>query len=1170
MRSITLSILFSCLIAVVPVTAQVTQFDSSRSSSLHLERFQISPKDSLLQLQHQFIIPSSEIVRLDSFILSIGKEYILDSRFGTLQLFPNVFDKIYHRDSLYSLIISYQALPFSFKDSYRRRIPVIKLDTLNGTTIAFAEPTKEFSLDDLFGSDLQKSGSIVRGFSVGSNRDLSLNSGFRIQMAGSLSRDIAIVAALTDQSSPLQPEGTTKTLQEIDKVFVEVRGKNMSATLGDFSLDIAGSEFGRLNRKLQGARLTGSVQTGESKSELDVTVGAPRGKFTTNQFQGLDGVQGPYRLTGQNNERDIVVIAGTERAYINGVQVTRGELYDYTIDYALAEITFVTRRRISSTSRITIDFEYTDRQYNRNLLAAHGGTSFFGNHVSFGATFLRETDDMDSPLDLSLSDEDKQILQQAGNDRSKAVRSGVDSVGVGKGQYEAVDTLLHLPAGQDTLLRLYRYNPIDTLRAAYSLNFSFVGFGKGDYDQVTTRQYRFVGVKQGSYLPIRFLPMPKEQTLTDFTLEGKPWSDLTLGGEFSISSFDVNRFSSLHDNENVGHAMKFTLAFNPQNVRVGHTNIGTLNLLLNERLIDKRYVSPDRINDIEFNRKWNITDTSRGDESIHEGIISYQPVHFFTLGGSGGFIRRGEIFASDRYSGTMKLNHEYFPKTEYHFEFIKSNDNSQDMTAHWIRHHGSAEYRWKTLTPRVMYNGEVLWSNEVSGAQSTGRSFRYNEFISGLLLDSIAKMSFNAEYTLRLDDSLAKGSLRRATSLFTQSYGWRLSDWNAVSSSLDLALERKTFDQSFRKTSGGDYDGLLVRSQTQLHRFERALESDFFYEISTGRSAKMERVFQRVPIGTGNYAYVGDINNNHVVDEQDFQLTRFDGNFIAVVVPTDQLIPIVNLKASTRIRLSGERFFPQPTSWIERAFSTFSSETYARVEENSSEQDKKQIYLLHFSRFLNDYTTLSGNNFIIQDIFFQENNPLLSLRLRYSQQRSLTQFALGMEHGYMREQSIRLRWHLVKEFSNQTDFIQRKNILSTDQLRARERDIEGNSLITDWSYRPEQRIELGFKFSFGQATNFDSTVANLNNQSVRLNYSLNDRGQVGGEFVREEATLRSQASIVPFELTGGVAAGKSWLWKGKIDYRIASLIQCSVDYDGRSQGGVRTVHTVRAEVRAFF
>ena len=122
----------------------------------------------------------------------------------------------------------------------------------------------------------------------------------------------------------------------------------------------------------------------------------------------------------------------------------------------------------------------------------------------------------------------------------------------------------------------------------------------------------------------------------------------------------------------------------------------------------------------------------------------------------------------------------------------------------------------------------------------------------------------------------------------------------------------------------------------------------------------------------------------------------------------------------------------------------------------------------------------------------------------------------------------------------------------------------------DWSYRPERNIEFGFRYGVGRASNFDTTTADLNDQSVRCIYSLSGRGQLRGEFTREEASVARSGAVLPFELTNGRPNGKLWRWQANLDYQVTQFLQATLSYDGRSEASGTSVHTGKAEVRAFF
>jgi len=1148
------------ILFIVTFSAVVCSGQQFSNISVVTDTFQVNLNNTYF-IESVSILPQSETIKIKDKIIE-PQYYNFNYSKGSFSLSNDLVYSIFD-----TLVVSYQTIKLSLKKEYKRRELIVSYDDRFGDTIRIVRrDSGPLTAESVFGSGIEKSGAIVRGFTVGTNRDFSLQSGLRLQLSGKLSEDIEVVAALTDENTPIQPEGNTERLDELDKVFIQIKHKNASGTFGDYELKKRIGEFGVIDRKLQG--LLGEFAFEDINGFA--AIASSKGKFNSNSFNGQDGVQGPYLLYGINNEKDIILIAGSEKVFVDGEEMKRGERNDYTIDYSNSQITFTPNRLVTSASRINIDFEYTDRRFVRNHFSGGSEATLLNKKLKIQASFLQESDDKDSPIDITISEEDKKILAEAGDDINKAVKSGVslaqpDSLGVIKGTYEKRDTTI----SQDTF-EYYVYNP-GGANSLYHVTFSFVGSGKGDYQKEGLGSYTFVGKNMGDYLPVIFLPLPEIKQFGNFVVNYSPFDEMQASLELAGSRWDKNRFSNLDETDNNGYARNFTLKMNPKNVSVAGMGLGKIGFSFRDRYIENRFTSVDRFNEVEFDRNYNTSGTStKENEVLREMGLNLIPVNELKINSSYGHLKRGESFQSDRLINSLDLSDGNIYKFFYNLDYVKTRSTSS--ASKWFRHRSNSFYTIGYFKPGFDLLAEKKENTLFDKDSLISGSIQYYEMNPYLELNELYGLTVNYKYTYREDKLPDAGIFIKESN----SYGHDLSiDYKGikeVNSNIRITIRDKKYSDEYKQRGYLDNQTILVRSQSKFNFLKRALTGDLYYEVSTQKTAKLEKVFVPVTKGTGNYIYKGDLNGNGIADEEEFEPSLFDGEFILVTIPTDRLYPIIDLKASTRWKVSLDNLIGDDFL-LSALLKPISTETYIRVDENSLEEDLKKIYLLQLSAFQNEKNTIRGNNLIQQDFFVFEHSQELSFRLRYSQRKSMNQFSGGVERGYNRERSLRIKFRLVKEISNQTDIVVHEDNLAAPITSNRNRLITGNNLTSDFSYRPTRNIEVGFKLKVGRNQDdypVKPTIIDINGQALRFNLSFAGSGRLRLEIERNEYITNSTENYLPFELTGGNQPGKNYFWRVNFDYRIAANLQSTASYDGRLQGAGKVIHTARAEVRAFF
>ncbi len=1119
--------------------------------------------DNIYNISSVSVIPFSEKIELRSRVLERFTDYNFSYSTATFTLSDTLPYSIFD-----TLIVTYETIKIGLKKEYKKRSLVFKYDEKRGDTLQVVQTEAGgFTPEDIFGPGLQKSGTLIRGFTVGTTKDFSLNSGLRLQLSGNLTDDIEIVAALTDQNTPIQPEGNTERLEEVDNVFIQIKHQNATGTFGDYTLTNRNGEFGVINRKLQG--LMGTVNFNPHQGY--VAVAGQRGKFNSINFNGTDEVQGPYNLTGLSGEKDIVVLAGTERVYLDGIEMIRGENNDYIIEYSNATITFTPKRLITNASRIAVDFEYTDRKYSRNFFGTGGQSLFINDKMKIAFQYLQEGDDQDAPIDFALSEEDKQILEAAGDDPLNAVKSGVslapvDSLGIRRGVYQAIDTLINSEP-----FIYYLYNPGDTL-SLFNVSFSYVGEGIGDYVRDALGEFRFVGIDQGGYLPVIFLPLPQLKQLGNLTTTINPFENVQLDMEYAGSLWDKNRFSNLDDGDNYGYAANISLKVLPSNINLGSLNLGKAGFSYKERFINKKFTSTDRFNEVEFDRIYNTTGSStQEDEQFREARLNLIPIDQLNFNSLAGFLNRGDLFKSNRYNNSIRLSDQTKYNIFYNLDFV--NTKNQNNSTDWWRHAGDAHYIfWNLIKPGFNYLAENKRSYGINKDSLTAGSLEYYELNPYLQLLEIEGFSFTAKYSRRDDYLPLAGTMAKESIARAQIYDLAYRGIEEVSTTLNLTIRNKNYSETYKQFGYLDTEQLLVRSQSKFAFWENILNGDLYYEVSTEKQARLEKIFVRVEQGTGNYKFLGDLNNNGIADDSEFEPTLFDGDYVLITFPTDELFPVINLKTNTRWKIQYADIFDKNT-FIGTVLEPLSTETSWRIEEITREEDLSKIYLLQLNFFQQEGVTIRGANFFQQDIFINENRQDLSFRFRYSQRLAMSEFNTGVENGYNRERSLRIRFKMIKEVSNQTDFVNLTDNVSAPEPSTRNRQILDNNITTDFSYRPVGTVEVGFKIKVGKSEDDfpeSPTVIDLNSQLGRFNLSFAQTGRLRLEIERTELIVNTLENIIPYEMLNGNQIGKNYYWRLNFDYRIASFLQTTLGYDGRLQGESRVVHTARAEARAYF
>ncbi len=1069
-----------------------------------------------------------------------------------------------------SLLVVYKVFPLLFSTTYRNKDRSVIEKSYSGlyNPYSYGEGNTDNNIFKMEG--LQRNGNISRGISFGNNQDVVVNSSFNLQLSGKLNDDVEILAAITDNNIPVQPEGNTQQIQDFDKVFIQLSRNKTKLLVGDFELRRPESYFMNFFKKAQGGVLSTAYQPGVRKDQqmrTTVSGAISKGKFARNVINGLEANQGPYRLTGAENETFIVVLSGTEKVFIDGVQMVRGEQFDYIIDYNTAEIRFTTRRPITKDKRIVVEFQYSDKNYSRTLVFLN--QEYEDPRWKVKANIYSEQDSKNQPLLQDLENEQKLLLASVGDSVQQAFYPNIDSI-----PFNSSEVLYAKSVSGG--FQFYEYST-DSTKAFFRLGFRFVGANNGNYIPISSsangRVFQWVaplaGVPQGSYEPVLLLVAPKKQQLFTLGADYKISQNSKAFLEAAYSNYDVNLFSSSDKSNDGGYA--FAGGFERLNPLSSDTVKGW-KLLSAIRLehVNELFKPIETFRNIEFNRDWNLGNALYdGDENTGGVTLSLlKPGHIIT------YNFKTFLKGSD-YKGYMNsLNSRVaVAKLRLASDLSYLNSNSLLTNTEFIR---SATDLSRSLGIFIVGGRYEQERNRIENSNSDSLQLNSFSFDAGKIYVTsadTAKIRFRLDVSRRYDYAPRQNHYIKSTSAdeisglleFVGNPKSRLAI-----TSLYRSLEIEDSLLSFQKPE----QTLLNRVEYNAVILKGFITSSTFYEVGSGQELKKEYAFVEVAPGTGVYTYAGDYNNNGVKDLDEFEVAAFvdQANFIKVFTPTTEYVKTRTNQFNQVLAISPAAWFQKQEGW-QKLVGRFNNQTSFRIDNKTLDDDLVKS-LNPFRTDVADDQLLATNSALRNTFSFNRSSTVFGMDLTWQENRNKSILTNGYESRELQSILYNFRWNITRVYSISTSAENGAKTNRSEFFSNRDYNIRFYSVEPKVSVQPgiSFRTTLIYEYLFKENILGESgEQSDQNTAGIELKYSSVKRGIFTAKFNLIQIDFNgSENTPISYEILEGLKKGRNYTWGISIQRTLSNSIQVNLNYEGRKPEGTNMIHTGGVQARAFF
>jgi hypothetical protein len=1003
---------------------------------------------------------------------------------------------------------------------------------------------------------LTTSGSITRGITVGNNQNAVVNSNLDLQITGKLSDKVSLRASIQDSNIPLQEGGYSQKLDEFDQIFIEMYSDKWNIRAGDLFLENRQSRFLNFNKKVQGLSTVFNFGKEGNKTSVFAAAALVRGQYARSTFTGSEGNQGPYKLTGNSGELYVLVISGSERVYVNGILLERGESNDYIIDYNAGEIIFTSLFPITSEMRINVEYQYTQQNFTR--FVTYGGVTHQSEDWSIGGYVYSESDMKNQPLQQNLSEEQVATLQQAGDNTTlmTAPSAYVDTYTENKVLYRKTTV-----GG----IEVFEYST-DATEVLYNVRFTLVGNNQGNYILANAaaigKIYEYAapidGIPQGNYEPVINLTAPAKIQIATLLGKYNPSEKTLIDFEAGISNNDLNLFSPIDDGNNSGLAGKLNAK---QRL---YTGAWELDAFANYQFVQKDFRTIERLFNIEFNRDWNLTNivTTDANQSYlvagttfrvpKKGQLSYQVEK---LDFSSAFNGMRHVV-----DGQFKLNNLV---VQNQGSWLESDGNYSKST--FIRNQALAKYHFK----KNWVGGSLRLEDNRERIKSTGQfsalSQRYTEYGAFVGRGDSTKVYVELGYLQRANDSLVGGLLKKVNT--SRSYYLKSRLLKTDKSDLTLFVNYRKL--KFTDPTIQDEPSLNSRLLYNDRYWDQLVQVTTAYETASGTIAQQEFTYLQVDPGQGVYLW-NDYNGNGVQELQEFEVAPFPDQaiYVRVYLPNQVYLRTHQNKFSQSVILN-------PIQWQnEGGFKKFLSYFYNQSSYLIDRKIRRDAGNFDLNPFSTSESELLGlNSSFRNSLFYNRGKQRHSVTYTYLTNRVRSLLSVGSQDTKTLSHQVQYA-HLIKKtwlmsFSGQST----EASTVADTYGSKNYTINSYLLGPKVSYIFSRNASWDVFFEYQDKKNRIGDLETLYQQRLgtSFTYASEKKFTASGEFSLYKNDFNgTETTAAAYQMLQGLQPGQNTTWRLLLQKNLTQFLDVNISYQGRKSETSQAIHTGSVQLRAYF